>query len=72
MYAQWRKSKAITLTKIPEKNRVTRGAKTKPTASAVAHQGAMQYGQETKWPIPRWNPRPRGSSSTSPAPALQM
>ena len=36
------------LTKIPAKNRVTRGAKTKPSASAVAHHGAVQYGHETK------------------------
>jgi len=47
-YARWRKSEAATLTKIPAKKRVTRGAKTKPIASAVADQGAMQYGHETK------------------------
>jgi len=47
-YARWRKSEAATLTKIPAKNRVTRGAKSRPKLKAVAHQGAMQYGHETK------------------------
>jgi len=45
---RWRKSEAATLTKILAKNRVTRGAKRKPKLRAVAHQGAMQYGQEIK------------------------
>ena len=48
------------------KSRATRGANKNPKARPVAHQGARQYGQESNCPMPRWIPRPRGSSSTSP------
>src|SRR5947207_342592 len=68
-YPRCRKSAAATAVAASATSRVSRGANTRPPASAVATHTSVQNGQLTNSPTACWVPVPRGRSLSSASPA---